>query len=284
MKTKIKLETIASGFQFTEGPLWHNDGYLLFSDTPANCIYKLTGNKATSFITEAGYNGLEKTFLSDMTGPNGIAMLPNSNLIICQHGNHALAAYDGKKLLPLINTYEGKPLNSPNDVCVTSNGYIYFTDPPYGLKGQVLMPSKFQPHAGLYLLKNNELHLLYSKFAYPNGVCVSPNEKYLYLSSNNENDESLKRFVLDENGFINNEETFIEQNADGIATDASGRLYLATMEGIKIYNDDGDFITNITVPEMATNIAIDNTTGNLYITAGGNVYTVAGICNNEFIE
>jgi gluconolactonase len=258
----LETEKMASGFQFTEGPVWHHNGFLLFSDTPANKVYRLfPGHPPAVFIDNSGYTGTDMSLLSDMIGSNGLAW-DGERLIICQHGNHAIACLDiNNRLHILTNNYNGRPFNSPNDLAISTDGSIYFTDPPYGLKNQVLHPAFFQSSAGLY--------------RYYNGVCFSPDEEFLYTGSNHPDEPFIWRLTLSENGEIKNQSLLIEHNADGIKTDEQGRIFLATNEGILIVSPEGKKLALLALPEIPSNLAWGGRNGKeLYVTARSSVYRI----------
>jgi gluconolactonase len=273
----LEAEKIASGFQFTEGPVWHPDGFLLFSDIPANKIYQLIpGKAATVYLDPSGFTGTDTSLLSDQPGSNGLAFDNEKQLIICQHGNHAIACLDkSNKINTLTDSYKGKPYNSPNDLVISANGSIYFSDPPYGLKEQILHPSVFQPHGGLYRYYKGEVNLLSTNLRYPNGVCFSPGEQFLYNGSNHPDEPVIWRFSLSKDGGIRNQSVLIEQNADGIKTDEEGRLFLATDDGVLIVSVSGEKLALIPLPETPANMAWGGQNNKeLYVTARSSVYRI----------
>jgi gluconolactonase len=276
---KIKIERAATGFQFAEGPAWHPDGFLLFSDIPANKIMKLTRNHAlTVFMEPSGFMGTDRSLLSDQPGSNGLAIDDNENLIICQHGNHALSKLDKDGVLSVLTgLYEGRRYNSPNDTAIHSSGTIYFTDPPYGLKDRQLNPEKFQPVAAVYRYKNADVTRIITDFSYPNGICFSPDESFLYVSSNHRSEPFLRRYPLLDTREIKNGTVLIEQNADGIKTDKKGNLFLSTREGVMIISAEGKKLALLSLPEPPSNIAwVKPGYNQLYITTPGSVYLASG--------
>ena len=151
MNIECQIETLANDCQFTEGPVWNEDGFYLFSDTPANVIYKMTqkGNKEI-YLTNSGTHNINDPDLKpDQIGSNALAYDASGYLLICQHGSHDIARYDGSVLTPIITSYNNKPFNSPNDLIIHNDRKIFFSDPPYGLKDTKLNPEKFQPLAGV---------------------------------------------------------------------------------------------------------------------------------------
>ena len=275
----IKIEKIATGFQFTEGPVWHPDQYLLFSDIPANVIWQLyPDGRVKYYMDNSGLLNNDTSALSDMVGSNGLAIDTQQNLIICQHGNHGIVLQDKFGVMSVLTSqYEGRPYNSPNDLVIRSDGSIYFSDPPYGLKDQVLHADIFQPHAGVYCYKNGIVNLVSKKLNYPNGVCFSPDESYLYVSSNHPDEARLYRYHLSVTGEIKDETVIAEQNADGIKTDQNGTLFLCTDNGVMMLSPQGKKIALISLPESPTNIAwVKPEYSHLYITARSSIYLVTG--------
>lgn len=272
------IDKVASGFRFTEGPVWHPGGFLLFSDIPANKIWQLNNDGTTSvFMDNSGLSGDDTSVLSEMVGSNGLAIAADNSLIICQHGNHALIKRDADGTAHTLATvYNGRPFNSPNDVAVRrSDGAVYFTDPPYGLKDQVLHPREFQPHAGIYQLLNDNIFLISTDLRYPNGVCFSPGEKFLYVSSNHPEEPFLMKFGISDTGTVDHGTVLANHNADGITTDHRGNLYLCTDDGIVRLDATGKKTGFIPMPESPSNITWGgNRMDMLYITARTSVYRI----------
>ena len=273
------IQKIASGFEFTEGPFWHPEGYLLFSDTPANRIYKYSSGKIEVFLENSGMVLSDRSLLSDQIGSNGIAIDLQENIVFCQHGNHAIAAMDRYGHISILaNGYEGKPFNSPNDLVVRSDGSIFFTDPPYGLKGQELNTSAFQPHAGLYMIQDGTVKLLSIHLRYPNGVCFSGDGHRLFVSSNHPDEPELWQYRFSRDGQLLDKEIFIHRNADGIKCDIHDNLYLATNEGVAIISSAGELIALISLGETPTNLCWGGKEQNvLYVTARSSVYSIENL-------
>lgn len=270
----VNIQKIATGFNFTEGPCWHKD-HLFFSDIPANKMYAMAADgKVNAYIENSGQPGHDDALLSDMIGSNGLTINNKGEFIFCQHGNHAIAKRnDGGNITVITNHYEDRLLNSPNDVVLAKDGSIYFTDPPYGLKNQVLHPAHFQPYAGVYCYQNNTTSLISTDLRYPNGICFSNNEQFLYVSSNHHDEPYLWQYELDKKGGIITQTIFIQQNADGIKTDKHDNLYLATKDGVMIVSPAGKRIALIPIPEMSTNITWGpGDRFSMYVTAGGSIY------------
>src|SRR5215213_6148502 len=173
---EFKIEKLAADCLFTEGPVWNDEGFYLFSDIPANCIYKIVPGKPKEiYLKDSGTkNPKDPDLKEEQIGSNALAYDRNGDLLICQHGDHAIAKFDGKDLKPFIHSYNNKPFNSPNDLILHNDGRLYFSEPPYGLKDGKLNAGKFQPIAGVYCRDDKKLKLVCDKYQYPNGVCLSP--------------------------------------------------------------------------------------------------------------
>lgn len=269
------LSRLATGFRFTEGPVWHPAGYLLLSDVEANQIIQLwPDGRAELFKDTIGFTGADASMLSHMPGPDGLALDAAGALIICQHGDHAIARLDTHGGLTVITgQYEGRPFNSPNDLAIRRDGSIYFTDPPYGLKDQLLHPSVFQTAAGVYCYKDGQTRQLSTTLRYPNGICFSADEKLLFVSSNHPDEPYLLSYEVMADGGLQHPSVLLQQNADGIKAGADGALYLATTDGILKVSAAGKRLALAHVPETPTNMAFGGQDKDLlYITAGSSVY------------
>jgi len=259
--TASPVEKAAGGFQFTEGPVWHKDGYLLFSDIPANKIMKWTPD------------GQVTTFREDSGGSNGLTFDPQGRLTACEHGNRrvSVTAADGT-VTSAAGTCQGKKFNSPNDCAVRSDGMIFFTDPDYGLGGR---PREIEAK-GVYRVKpGGEAVLLAGDFDKPNGIAFSPDEKILYVADTTQS--HVRAFDVEPDGSLKNGRVLFEvEYPDGMKVDARGNLYIASRNGIEIFNAEGVRQEIIGVPENPANCAFggpDNQT--LFITARTGLYRVA---------
>jgi len=276
-RQKPTLKRLATGFQFAEGPLWHPKGYLLFSDVKANRIFQLFLSGVIHVLCErSGSQYVCGKYLSEMIGSNGLALDIDGNVVFCQHANHAIAKMNNcKDVFKLCTSYNGKPFNSPNDLAVRSDGAIFFTDPPYGLKKEVLNPGIFQPHSGVYKFHNNEVCLLSADFNYPNGICFSHDERYFFVGSNHPEEKRIIKFMLSSKGAVMSKQIFAHINADGIKTDIFDNLYAATEKGILLISPEGKQLALIPLPEPATNVAFGGPDQNLlFITTYHSIYSI----------
>lgn len=259
-----EVELVATGFQFTEGPVYSPDGTLYFSDIPANAIYKWAPQLGASIYRRpSGYDGPpapEGSFV----GSNGLTLDKQGRLIICEHGNRRLTRLekDGK-LTVLADRYQGKRLNSPNDVVVKSDGSIYFTDPPYGLAKQDEDPAKELKFNGVYRLgPDGSLTLLTTELTRPNGLAFSPDEKYLYVANSDAARKIWMRYDVKPDGTLGSGSVFYDATSnkeegapDGMKVDVKGNLFCTGPGGIWVLSPEGKHLGTIRVPQVPANLA-----------------------------
>jgi len=300
-----KPELIGDRFGLTEGAVWIQEGasgYLLFSDMLDNVIYKWEPGKPISvFLENAGYTGKDFLNVGQQTrrgrsaviliGPNGLALDPQGRIVIAAMPDRAVVRVekDGTRTV-LADRFEGKRFSGPNDVVVKSNGSVYFTDTISGLRGGAASPARELPFSGFYLIKDGKVTLLDERFrqpeiaktAYPNGITLSPDEKYLYVT----NGRKIYRYEIRPDDTVANPIEFADfPGNDGIKTDRLGNLYSASGAGpgeVRITAPDGRRLGILQLPQRggeprqqvcATNIAFGDADGQtLYITACMDVY------------
>ena len=275
------IEKVASGFQFTEGPVWHPDGYLLFSDPNANTIYRLTSDGDLSvYRTKSGYTGGDIAEYGQ-PGSNGLALDREGRLTIDEHGNRRVTRLERNgSLTVLADRYQGKRLNSPNDLVYRSDGALYFTDPPFGLPKFFDDARKELPYSGVFLLKDGTLSLLTTDLTGPNGLAFSPDEKFLYVDDWDEKRKVVMRYPVNPDGTIGKGEVFFDMKdapepeaLDGLKVDRDGNLYVSGPGGVWILSAAGKHLGTIKAPELPANFAFggdDRKT--LYMTARTGVY------------
>jgi len=258
------VETVAEGFQFTEGPVWLPEGQLVFSDVRADTIYRA-----------------DKTVFRRPSGKsNGLTLDAKGRLIACEHWNRRVTRTekDGS-ITVLADKYEGKKLNSPNDVVVRSDGTIFFTDPPYGLGKR----DAELPFSGVYaIMPDGKLKLLTKDFVRPNGLAFSPDEKILYIADAGEG-QSIRAFDVAPDGQLANGRVFCKlPRPDGLKVDKLGRVWSTASDGIRVFDPDGKHIGTISFPQQPANCAFgDKDSKTLYVTARTGVYKVR--CTTEGI-
>jgi gluconolactonase len=278
-----KIEKLAGGFTFTEGPVWIKEGYLLFSDIPPNVIRKWTPDGQVSVFREkSGYEGTDASE-GAFIGSNGLTLDSEGRLIICEHGNGRVTRLekDGS-LTVLADNYEGKRLNSPNDAVYNSDGALYFTDPPYGFVKQDEDPKKELDFNGVYRLKDGKLRLLYKDLPRPNGLAFSPDEKYLYVAQSDPASKIWMRFEVTADGGLANGGVFYDVTAetaegapDGMKVDQEGNLYCTGPGGVWIFSPDGKHLGTIKPSEVPANCHWGDADGKtLYMTAGTGLYRI----------
>ncbi|MGK7952992.1 MAG: galactose-1-epimerase [Xenococcaceae cyanobacterium] len=261
-----KVEKVAGGFEFTEGPVWHPDGFLLFSDIPANTIYKWQPGEKTEIFRQPSGNA------------NGNTLDKSGRLVSAEHGNRRVSLTENNgDIVTLASQYQGKQLNSPNDLVVKSDGSIYFSDPPYGIKPE-------QEELGFYgvyrLAADGTLTLLVDDFVRPNGIALSPDETKLYVNDSEKG--HIRVFDVQPDGMIENGKLFAEMKppskegaADGMKVDIKGNVYSTGPGGVWIFSPKGDLLGIIETPEPPANIAWgDSDYQTLYITARKSLYRI----------
>ncbi len=263
--SNAKVEKLSGGFKFTEGPVWHPSGFLLFSDIPTDTLYKwTTDGKLSVFRRSAG-------------NPNGNTLNREGRLITAQHNRQLTRTEKNGEVTILAERYQGKRLNSPNDVVVKSDSSIYFTDPPYGIKQE-------QEELGFYGIYrwqvDGTLTLLNKQMVRPNGIAFSPDEKKLYVSDSK--NLHIRVFDVKADGTLTNSKVFAELPGskdkgvpDGIKVDVKGNIYCSGSGGVWIFSPTGQLLGKIAVPESVTNLAWGNKDyKTLYITAGTSIYRI----------
>lgn len=277
IRTDFEIETLANDCQFTEGPVWNKEGFYLFSDITANTLYKIIpGRNKEVFIANSGTEHTEDEDLKqDQAGSNALAYDSDGNLLICRHGSHMIAKWDGKSLQPFIHLFQNKPFNSPNDLIVDGRGRVFFSDPPYGLKEGKLNPEKFQPVAGVYCFDNGETKLICDKYSYPNGVCITPGGNELYICSNKPFEKFVSVYDLHT---LQHKRILADENSDGIKCDPHGNVYLCNKVGIIILNSDGKRLALIQFATVPANCCWGGENRkDLFITARENIYLIRNL-------
>jgi gluconolactonase len=262
-----KLQRIATGFQFTEGPIWFSEAeYLLFSDIPANKIFQVTEDDRVTIFRQPSGNS------------NGLTRDLQGRLIACEHSNRRVTRTekDGS-ITVLADEFQGKKLNSPNDVVVKSDGSIYFTDPPYGIAPE----EQEQPVQGVYRLSpdGKELSLVVEDFQKPNGLAFSPDEKQLYIDDSE--CRHIRVFNILADGMLSGDRLFHDLNVsepglpDGMKVDVAGHIYCTGATGVWVFDPQGSHLGTILTPELPTNCAWgDKDLKTLYITTGTSIYKI----------
>jgi gluconolactonase len=277
-----KLETIASGFKWTEGPLWIENGrYLLFSDIPQNKIFKWSeGSDTVTYLFPSGFTG--QNYVGREPGSNALILDKNGDLVLMQHGDRRVAkmkaplANPTADFITLADNYNGKKLNSPNDAVFAKNGTLYFTDPPYGLDMLLEDKTKELPFQGVFKLNiDGTLELLTDKIKYPNGLAITEDQKTLYVANSDTDNKNWYKISLNEKGNLIDMEVFFETpqhngsdngSPDGMKIHSKGFLILTGPEGIWVVNNDRKLIARIKTGKKTSNCAFDTDEKYLYLT------------------
>ena len=277
----VRLERIAGGFEFTEGPVWTSDGALLFSSPNTNVIYRWQpGGGVTLFRPKSGYTGVD-IGRYHQPGSNGLTFDPQGRLTICQHGNRRVIRVEPHgNTTVLIDGYEGKRLNSPNDLVYRSDGTLFVTDPPFGLPDVFDDPAKELPFSGVFSVKDGEVTLVSDELEGPNGLAFSPDERYLYVGNWDLERKVVMRYEIDESGAATGGSVFFdmtdapgEDAIDGIKVDEAGNLFVCGPGGIWVLSPEGEQLGLLKLPEDPHNLAWGDDDGRtLYVTALTSVY------------
>ena len=278
-----KIEKLAEGFLFTEGPIWVPDGYLLFSDPNSNTIYRWSDNDGLSvFRTKSGYTGVDITEYGQ-PGSNGLTLDREDRLTINEHGNRRVTRLEKNgSLTTLADRYEGKRLNSPNDLVYRSDGSLYFTDPPFGLPKAFDDPRKETPFSGVYRWSNGQLQLLTTDMTGPNGLAFSPDERYLYVGNWDDKEKIVMRYDVKPDGTLAHGRVFFDMTSapgedaiDGLKVDRQGNVYVSGPGGLWILSPTGKHLGTIVGPEHPHNFAWGDADGKtLYLTAQTGLYRI----------
>jgi gluconolactonase len=278
-----RVEKLAEGFLFTEGPVWHPDGYLLFSDPNANTIYRWTPDGALSiYRAKSGYRGLD-VGTYNQPGSNGLAIDPQGRLTIDEHGNRRVTRLEKNGVLTVLaDRYDGKRFNSPNDLVYRSDGALYFTDPPFGLPKLFDDPRKELPYSGVYCVIDGQVKLVARELTGPNGLAFSPDEKFLYVDNWDEKRKVILRYQVARSGELHDPVVFLdltrvpgEQAFDGLKVDQRGNVYAAGPGGLLVVSPQGKHLGTIRFSEQPANFAWgDADRKTLYVTARTGLYRV----------
>jgi len=274
-----RIELLASGFEWSEGPLWVRDaggGHLLFSDIPRNSVMKWQEGAGISlFMKPSGYTGVAD--YGREPGSNGLALDLQGRIIFCEHGDRRISRLEkegGKKTL--VDSYRGKRLNSPNDAAVKSNGDIYFTDPPYGLPKGHRDPRRELDFCGVFRLSTSgELTLLTKEMTRPNGIAFSPDENVLYVAQSDSANPIIKAFPVKSNGTLSGGKVLFDfkplmrkypGGPDGLKVDKGGNLFATGPGGVYVITPEGKLLGRIHTGKRTANCAWGNDGSVLYMT------------------
>ena len=275
------IEKLAEGFEWSEGPVWVPDegGYLLFSDIPVNTIYRWDEKGGLSpWLRPAGYAGSDPSGAE--LGTNGLMLDAEGRLVMCDHGNRQVARLDATNFTreTIASAYEGKRLNSPNDLVFHSSGDLYFTDPPYGLSGLNDSPVKELPFNGVYRVDTSgQVSLLTDELGFPNGIAFSPDEKTLYVANSGGANPVIRAYDVQDDGTLANSRVFFDGSAliadgavgafDGMALDTEGNVFATGPGGVLVLTPEGEHLGTISTGERIANCTFGDDGSTLYLTS-----------------
>lgn len=278
-----RLEILAEGFEWSEGPLWIPEGeYLLFSDIPPNKVVRWKeGEGASTYLSPSGFTG-DSTATSE-PGANGLLLDAQGRLVLCQHGDRRMARMNAPLSRPrpefstLADRWNGKRLNSPNDAVFDRQGRLWFTDPPYGLPGQAGDPTKEIPFQGVYRVNTDgTVQLMIDSLSRPNGIAFSPDEKTLYVANSDPERAIWMAYPVQDDGALAPGRVFYDATAeaarlpglpDGLKVDARGTVFATGPGGVWIFHPDGRVLGRIETGQATANCAFGHGGKALYITA-----------------
>lgn len=282
-----KIEVLAAGFKWTEGPVWDKKGQaLLFTDIPNNRVMRWSPKDGLrEFLKPSGYTGTAP-FKGEEPGANGLAFDKSGSLILCQHGDRRVARLGaGGKFVTLVDKYTGKRLNSPNDLVFMKNGDLLFTDPPYGLPGQMKDPAKELDFQGVYRLKpDGTLVLLTKEMSRPNGIGLSPDEKTLYVANSDPDKAIWMAFPIKGDGTLGTGKVVHDSTAevkamkpglpDGLKVDQKGNVFATGPDGVFVFAPDHTLLGKIVIGDKNANCAFGDDGSTLYICANDKLVRV----------
>jgi gluconolactonase len=277
------IEKLAGGFQFTEGPLWRpRDQVLWFSDVVGNVVRQWSPNGPVKVLIQKAGGDPGNVPPGGFVGPNGEAADQDGYVLICQHTARRIVRVGADlQMTPLVERYQGKRFNSPNDLVYKSDGALYFTDPPYGLAKQDEDPAKEIPFNGVYRLKNGRVDAIIKDLTRPNGIAFSPDQKVLYIANSDEKRKVWMRYDVAEDGTVGKGAVFFDVTAekedglpDGMKVDTLGNVYGSGPGGVWVFSPDGKHLGTIKPPETPANCNWGDDGKSLYITARTGLYRI----------
>jgi gluconolactonase len=280
-----KIEKVATGFDFTEGPMWHKNA-LWFSDLVGNRMYSLSADgKLKVMLENAG--GVTSYPKGAYRGSNAMVANKDGTVLMMQHGARRIVQLDDKlNIKPFLDKYQGQQLNSPNDLVYFRDGTLYFTDPPYGLFDPRTPnadldkdPLHVQKFNGVYRYKDGMLTAVITDVSRPNGLAFSPDGKTFYLA-NSENPAAVYKYDVKADGTLANRQVFVDFSKekgdgvpDGMKIDSRGNLWTSGPGGFRIYTPKGELLGQIVLPEVAANLAWGDADGKgAYFTGSTSIY------------
>ena len=280
------IEVLAEGFRWSEGPVWDRDGgRLLFSDVPSNVVHAWSEKAGLStFLKPSGYTGPEGGGGRE-PGANGLAFDAKGRLVLCQHGDRRISRLEGGRFVPLVECFEGKRFNSPNDLVVGADGALYFTDPPYGLTKTFEDPGREIGWNGVYrLAPDGRVSVLVKDLKAPNGIGLSPDGRTLYVGQSDGARPVVMAYELAKNGTVSNGRVFFDTTPlrkngpgapDGLKVDRDGNVFTTGPGGVVVLSPRGEYLGTIVTGVPTANCGFGDDDGStLYITANNTLCRV----------
>ena len=288
---EAKLEILSTGHIWSEGPLWlEKQQTLLFTDIPNNAIFQVKDGQSSIYLQPSGYTGT--TQRGGEVGANGLALDPQGRLVLCQHGDRRMARMDAPLEQPaatfatLADNFQGKKLNSPNDVVFDKDGNMYFTDPPYGLEFNMEDPAKELDFQGIYCLKTDGELVLVDSISRPNGITFSPDQDKLLVANSDPQLAIWYIYDLVAPGKVENRRIFFDATEyvgkdgykglpDGMKMHTSGILFTTGPGGVWVFDQNGKPLARIETGEATSNCALSTDEKTLFMTADSYVLKMA---------
>jgi gluconolactonase len=278
-----KIEKIADDLMWSEGPLWDaSTKSLLFSDIPRNVVMKWNAENGVSrFLERSGYTGAEP-FTGREPGSNGLTFDPRGRLVLCQHGDRRISRREADgTMVPVAVAFEGKRLNSPNDLVFDDQGALYFTDPPFGLPGTFKDPNKELPFNAVFrVAPGGKVTAVATDLEAPNGLGFSPDFKTLYVANATAKEPIWKAYAVQPDGSLDKGRQFAEARAwvkpgdgvpDGLKVDVHGNVFATGPGGVHVFAADGTRLGRIVTDVPTANVAFGEDGATLFITANHRV-------------
>ena len=289
-----EVEVLAEDFDWAEGPVWvesrvgGESGYLLFTDVPQNVIWRWSETDGLSeFMRPSGFDGEDGSHLRE-PGANGLVIEPSGALLMCDHGNRSLSRVDlaTRRKTIVVDRFEGKRFNSPNDLVIHRSGAVYFTDPPYGLEGLNDSLVKEMAHNGVYRrAPDGAVSLIDDALTFPNGVALSPDHRTLYVAVSDPEVPILRAYDLGDDGRPTSSRLFFDAASlmgpdapgvpDGLKVDARGRIFTTGPGGVLVLTPEGDLLGVIDTGRATANCAFGPGGASLFMTADDRLTRVA---------
>ena len=278
-----QLEKLADGFTFTEGPIWRPSGVLWFSDVIGNVVRQYSPDgKVTEILNPGGYDGKGNLPAGGYNGPNGSTADKDGAVLLCQHGYRRIVRISkDMKITTVVERYEGKKFNSPNDVVYRSDGSFYFTDPPYGLAKGDDDPAKELKFNAVFRVANGKPQPVIKDLTRPNGIAFSPDQKTLYIGNTDEKNKVWMAYDVADNGTVRNGRVFYNATAekeeglpDGLKIDEKGNMWASGPGGIWVFSPAGKHLGTIKMEQIPANCNLGDDGKSLYITARTGLYRI----------